>query len=68
MTQANGSGISFSGEGLTITNVRYQTNGAATLIIVTIAVDANAEVGPRNIGIKNSNLDQTMLAGGIFIR
>jgi hypothetical protein len=68
MTQANGSGISFSGEGLTITNVRYQTSGATTMIIVTIAVDANAEVGPRNIGIKNSNLDQTMLAGGIFIR
>jgi hypothetical protein len=68
MTQANGSGISFSGEGLTISNVRYQTNGAATLIIVTITVDANAEVGPRNIGIKNSNLDQTILAGGVFIR
>ena len=68
MTQANGSGISFSGEGLTISNVRYQTSGAATLIIVTIAVDASAEVGPRNIGIKNSNLDQTILSGGVFIR
>jgi hypothetical protein len=68
MTQANGSGISFSGEGLTISNIRYQTNGAATMIVVTIAVDANAEVGPRDIGIKNSNLDQTILAGGIFIR
>jgi hypothetical protein len=68
MTEANGSAISFSGEGLTISNVRYQTNGATTMIIVTIAVDANAEVGPRNIGIKNSNLDQTMLSGGVFIR
>ena len=68
MTQANGSGISFSGEGLTISNVRYQANGATTMIIVTIAVDANAEVGPRNIGIKNSNLDETILAGGVFIR
>jgi hypothetical protein len=38
------------------------------MIIVTIAVDANAEVGPRNIGIKNSNLDQTIFAGGVFIR
>jgi hypothetical protein len=44
------------------------TNGATTMIIVTIAVDANAEVGPRNLGIKNSNLDQTILAGGVFIR
>ena len=68
MTQANGSGISFSGEGLTISNVRYQANGATTMIIVTIAVDANAEVGPRNVGIKNSNLDETILAGGVFIR
>jgi hypothetical protein len=68
MTQANGSAISFSGEGLTTSNVRYQANGATTMIIVTIAVDANAEVGPRNIGIKNSNLDQTILAGGVFIR
>jgi hypothetical protein len=68
MTQAYGSGISFSGEGLTISNIRFQTNGAATLIILTIAVDANAEVGPRNIGIKNSNLDQTVLAGGVFVR
>jgi hypothetical protein len=68
MTQANGSAISFSGEGLTISNVRYQTNGATTMIIVTIAVDANAEVGPRNIGIKNSNLDESILAGGVFIR
>ena len=68
MTQANGSGISFSGEGLTVSNVRYQTHGATTMIIVTIAVDANAEVGPRNIGIKNSNLDETILAGGVFIR
>jgi hypothetical protein len=68
MTQANGSGISFSGEGLTVSNVRYQTNGAATVIVVTIAVDANAQVGPRNIGVKNSSLDQTILAGGIFIR
>jgi len=68
MTQANGSAISFSGDGLTISNVRYQTNGATTIIIVRIAVDANAEVGPRNIGIKNSNLDQTIFSGGVFIR
>jgi len=68
MTQANGSGISFSGEGLTISNIRYQANGATTTIIVTIAVDANAEVGPRNIGIKNANLDQTILSGGVFVR
>src|SRR6185369_4628421 len=68
MTFANGSGISFTGEGLTISNVRYQTSGAATLMVVTIAVDANAEVGPRNIGIKNANLDETILAGGVFIQ
>jgi hypothetical protein len=68
MTLANGSGISFGGDGLTISNVRYQTSGAATMIIVTITVDANASVGPSNIGIKNSNLDQTILAGGIFVR
>lgn len=68
MALANGSGISFSGEGLTISNVRYQSIGAATLIVVTIAVDANAEVGPRNIGIKNTNLDETILAGGVFIQ
>ncbi len=64
MTQANGTQISFSGEGLTTSNVRFQANGATTLIIVTIAVDANAETGPRNIGIKNSNLDETILSGG----
>jgi hypothetical protein len=68
MTQLNGSGISFSGEGLTTSNVRYQTIGTSTVMIVTIAVDANALVGPRNIGIKNSNLDETILAGGIVIQ
>jgi hypothetical protein len=68
LTQANESRISFSGEGLTISNVRYQTNSSATLIIVTIAVSPNAEVGPRNIGIINSHLDVTVLAGGLFIR
>lgn len=68
MDPGNGSSISFSGEGLTVSNVRYQTSGSTSMIIVTIAVDANAEVGPRNIGIKNSNLDQTNVSGGVFVR
>jgi hypothetical protein len=68
MTQTNGTSISFSGEGLTVSNVRYQDNGATTMIIVTIGVDATAEVGPRNIGVRNSNLDQTVVTGGVFVR
>jgi hypothetical protein len=68
ISPANGTSISFSGEGLTASNVRFQNNGATSMIVVTITVDANAEVGPRNIGIKNSNLDQTMVSGGVFVR
>jgi hypothetical protein len=68
MSELNGSSISFSGEGLTATNVRFQSNSVTSTIIVTIAVDANAEIGPRNIGIKNSNLDQTIVSGGVFVR
>ena len=68
IAQGNGSSISFSGEGLTVSNVRYQTSGGTPMIVVTIAVDANAEVGPRNIGIKNANLDQTNVSGGVFVR
>jgi hypothetical protein len=68
IAQGNESSISFSGEGLTASNVRYQGSGATSMIIVTITVDANAEVGPRNIGIKNANLDQTIVSGGVFVR
>ena len=68
MSQANGSSISFSGEGLTASNVRFQTSGGTSMMIVTITVDPSAEVGPRNIGIRNTNLDQTMVSGGVFVR
>jgi hypothetical protein len=68
ISEANGSRISFSGEGLTASNVRFESSGGTSMIIVTIAVDANAEVGPRNIGIQNSNLDQTMVSGGVLVR
>jgi hypothetical protein len=68
ISQASQSSISFSGEGLTASNVRFETSGATTTMIVTITVAADAEVGPRNIGIKNANLDQTIVSGGVFVR
>jgi hypothetical protein len=67
-SEFNQSSISFSGEGLTASNVRFQTSGGTSRMIITITVDANAEVGPRNIGIKNPNLDQTIVSGGVFVR
>jgi hypothetical protein len=65
ISAANGTTITISGSGVTITSApQFQTD----LIIVTINVAANASLGPRNIVVTNSNHDTAVLTGGLFIR
>ena len=68
MTLANGSTLTISGTGVTISDVRFQTSGSTTLMIVNIVISSTATLGPRNIMVTNTNLDTTILTGGIFIR
>jgi hypothetical protein len=64
MTQANATTVSISGSGVTLKDTTYQ--GGA--IFVTITVDATAATGSRNVVVTNSNLDVSILSGGLFIR
>jgi hypothetical protein len=69
ITQANGSTISFSGTGINITGTpAFQTSGSTTLMSVSITVDANAALGPRNVIVTNANFDTAIVTGGVIIR
>jgi hypothetical protein len=50
--------------GVTLSNTAFQ-NG---VIFVTIQVDAAAVTGSRNIMVTNTNLDTSVMSGGMFIR
>ncbi|MBI4475104.1 MAG: hypothetical protein HY646_20725 [Acidobacteria bacterium] len=64
LSAANGTTVAITGLGITVSNMRFQ-NGLA---IVQIAVSATAELGLRNIVVTNSNLDTTVMTGGLFVR
>ncbi len=64
ISEANGTTLTFSGSGLVISNVHYFGNR----MTVQIAVDANAALGPRTVIVTNSNLDTSVLSGGVIIR
>ena len=63
ISSANGSVVTVSGSGITISNPRFQDN----LVIVQIDVNANAALGPRSVIVTNSNLDTSVLSGGIIV-
>jgi hypothetical protein len=64
LNQFAGITVAVSGSGVTTSNIRYQDS----LIIVRIAVDAAAPAGVRNVIVTNSDLDTSIMTGGLFIR
>jgi len=56
--------VTVSGSGVTTSSIRYQSGA----IQVTIAVDATAPAGARNVVVTNSSLDTAIMTGGLFIR
>ena len=56
--------VTVSGSGVTAGSIRYQSGA----IQVTIAVDATAPAGARNVVVTNSSLDTAIMTGGLFIR
>jgi hypothetical protein len=68
ISAANGTTLTISGSGTTVSDVRYQPLGNSALIIVRVSVDANAAVGARNVVLTNSNFDTSVLTGGVLIR
>ncbi len=61
---AAGTTVSVSGGGVTVSNYVFQDN----FVLVKVTVDATAALGPRNVIVTNSNLDTSILTGGVFIR
>ena len=64
ISQANQSTVTVSGAGISLSNVSYSGN----VMFVQIDVAANAALGPRAVTITNSNLDTSVLSGGIIIK
>ena len=64
ISQANQSTVTVSGAGISLSNVSYSGN----VMFVQIDVAANAALGPRTVTITNSNLDTSVLSGGIIIK
>jgi hypothetical protein len=59
-----GTAVTVSGGGVTIDSVVFQTGN----IFVNISASTSAATGPRNVIVTNSNLDTSVLSGGLFIR
>ena len=64
LSEANGSTLTVSGDGITLSNVEFVSGG----MYVQIAVSGSAALGPRTVIVTNSNLDTTVLSGGIIIK
>jgi len=65
MNSGAGTTVSISGGGISFSNLVYHSSGA---IFVNIAVAAGAATGFRNVAVTNSNLDTSVLSGGLLIR
>ena len=70
ITAANGSTVSISGSGITISGQpTFAALGDGTpYVLVTINIAAGATLGPRNVVVTNSNLQTSVVTGGLFIR
>jgi hypothetical protein len=64
ISQANGSTLTVSGTGLAFANISFSGN----IMFVAVSVSASAAVGPRTVVVTNSNLDTSVLSGGIVIK
>jgi hypothetical protein len=59
-----GTTIAISGSGITLSGIVFQSGS----IFVTIAVDAAATTGPRNVSMTSPDFDTSIMTGGLFIR
>lgn len=59
-----GTTVSISGSGVTFSGLQAQDG----FLFINIAVDSGAAAGARNVIVTNSNLDTSILAGGLLIR
>ena len=64
ISTANGTKVTISGGGISITPFQVQEG----LIIVHITVLGSAAPGPRNIALTNSNLDVSVITGGLIVQ
>ena len=64
ISQANGSTLTVSGGGLLFANISFTGNN----MFVAVSVSATAALGPRTVSVTNSNLDTSVLSGGIIIK
>ncbi len=64
ISEANGSTVTVSGTGITLSNISY----SGDVMFIQIDVAANAALGPRTVTVTNSNLDTSVLSGGIIIK
>jgi hypothetical protein len=64
MSAAAGTSVSISGGGVTVGSPVFQ----GSFLFVDVTAAAGAEPGARNVVVTNSNLDQSVFSGGLFIR
>jgi hypothetical protein len=65
LSAANGTTVTISGDGVSVAgSPQFQ----GTFIIVNITASGGATTGARNIIVTNSNLDVSVLSGGLFVR
>ena len=64
ISQANESTLTVSGGGLAFANISFSGNN----MFVAVSVSSTASPGPRTVIVTNSNLDTSVLSGGIIIK
>jgi hypothetical protein len=64
VSPSNGSQLALSGDGVTIGTTEFQSGFA--FAVITVA--QNAPTGARNVIVTNTNLDRSVLSGGLFVR
>lgn len=62
---ANGTTVTISGTGITVATIGGTTDGQ---IVVHITVPTGTTLGPRNIILTNSNLDTSIVTGGLIVQ
>jgi len=61
---SSGTSVAISGDGITLGIAQFQSG----FVFVNITVAASATAGARNVIVTNSNLDMSILSGGLFVR
>jgi hypothetical protein len=68
LSAANGSTVTITGDGITVGTPAFSQNNQLLFLFVNITVSASATPGPRNVIVTNSNLDTSVMSGGLFVR